>query len=295
MRIEGVYHILTTPFGDDRALDEASLVRLVDSVVALGVDGLTILGVAGEAHRLSDGERARAVALVMDRVAGRVPVAVGTSTDGTDSAIAASVAAEAAGAAAVMVAPPTFLQAGPALTAHYRAIADAVGVAVILQDFPPVNGVTLGPSQMADLIAAVPAITCVKLEGAPTPLRIADLRSLVGDGVTIVGGLGGMYLLDELRRGADGTMTGFAFPEALLEIHRAWRSGDRQAAARAYQRWLPLLVFEGQTGVGLAVRKELLRQRGFIASAHVRRPGTGLDERLRADLAETLRASGVTP
>ncbi|HEY7200689.1 MAG TPA: dihydrodipicolinate synthase family protein [Candidatus Dormibacteraeota bacterium] len=288
MRIEGVYNILTTPFGDDGSLDEASLARLVESILGLGVDGLTILGVAGEAQKLAEAERARVIALVMETVAGRVPVCVGTSADGTGVAAAASVAAEAAGAAAVMVAPPTFLQAGAGLTAHYRAVAEAIGVPVILQDFPPVNGVTLSPRQMADLVAAVPSITCVKLEGVPTPPRVGDLRSLVDERVTIVGGLGGMYLLDELRRGASGTMTGFAFPEALVEIWRAWRAGDRAGAAEAYRRWLPLLVFEGQTGVGLAVRKELLRRRGFIASAQVRRPGTELDPRLAEDLSETL-------
>ena len=293
MRIEGVFHILTTPFHDDGSLDEASLSLLVASILALGVDGLTILGVAGEAQKLSESERSRVTALVMEAVAGRVPVCVGTSADGTANTIAASIVAEAAGAAAVMVAPPTFLPAGHALTAHYRAVAEAIRVPVILQDFPPVNGVMLSVCQMADLVAAVPAIACVKLEGVPTPLRIGDLRPLVDQQVTIVGGLGGVYLLDELRRGASGTMTGFAFPEALVEICRAWRSGDRSAAARVYQRWLPLLVFEGQTGVGLAARKELLRRRGFIATAHVRRPGGELDPRLRDDLSETLRLLGI--
>jgi len=151
-----------------------------------------------------------------------------------------------------------------------------------------VNGVTMTPAAIAALVEAVPAITTIKLEGTPTPQRTAQTLDLVAGRATVLGGLGGMYLLDELRRGASGTMTGFAYPEVLVEIWRAWRSGDRRAAAESYARYLPLLVFEGQPGVGLAVRKAILRRRGLIDHAVVRHPGPALDQRLADDLEETL-------
>jgi 4-hydroxy-tetrahydrodipicolinate synthase len=286
--LAGVYNILTTPFHEDGGLDGESLRRLTGAVVGAGVDGITVLGVAGEAQKLSGAERDQVVGTVLEVVAGRVPVFVGTSQEGTDTTVAASVAAERAGAAGVMVAPPAFLQPGPALTEHLRRVAAAIGLPVILQDFPPVNGVTMSPAAMAALVEAVPAITTVKLEGTPTPQRAAQTLELVAGRATVLGGLGGVYLLDELRRGASGTMTGFAYPEVLVEIWRLWRAGDRRAAAECYARYLPLLVFEGQPGVGLAIRKAILRRRGLIGHAAVRHPGPRIDAGILDDLEETL-------
>ena len=287
-RLSGVYNILTTPFMPDGAVDGESLRRLTEGVVAAGVDGITVLGVAGEAQKLSAGERDQVVCSVLEVVGGRLPVFVGASQEGTETTIAASRAAERAGAAGVMIAPPAFLQPGPGLTEHLTRIAEAISIPIVLQDYPPVNGVTMSPQAMAELIKAVPAITTIKLEGTPTPQRTAQTLALTGDRATVLGGLGGMYLLDELRRGASGTMTGFAYPEVLVEIWRAWCAGDRSAAAAVHARYLPLLVFEGQPGVGLAIRKEILRRRGLIDNASVRHPGPRIDQGILDDLEETL-------
>lgn len=287
-RVSGVYNILTTPFLPDGAVDSDSLRRLTEGVVAAGVDGITVLGVAGEAQKLSAAERDHVVGSVVGVVGGRIPVFVGASQEGTDTTIAASRAAEQAGAAGVMIAPPTFLQPGSGLTEHLKRIGEAISIPIILQDYPPVNGVTMSPQAMAELVRAVPAITTIKLEGTPTPQRTAQTLALTGDRATVLGGLGGMYLLDELRRGASGTMTGFAYPEVLVEIWRKWCAGDRPAATDVYARYLPLLVFEGQPGVGLAIRKEILRRRGLIDSAMVRHPGPRIDQGILDDLEETL-------
>lgn len=287
-RLTGVFNILTTPFLPDGGLDLSSLRRLIEGVVGAGVDGITVLGVAGEAQKLSGEERSEVVTTALEVAGGRVPVFVGASQDGTDVTVAASLEAERAGATGVMIAPPTFLQPGPALTEHFGRIGGAISIPIILQDYPPVNGVTMSPQAMAELVRAVPAITTIKLEGTPTPQRTAQTLALVGDRATVLGGLGGMYLLDELRRGASGTMTGFAYPEVLVEIWRAWRTGDRRSAAGIYARYLPLLVFEGQPGVGLAIRKEILRRRGLIEHAAVRQPGPRIDQGILDDLEETV-------
>jgi len=293
--LRGVYNILSTPFEPGGALDERSLRRLVEVTIGMGVDGITILGVAGEAQKLTEDERRRVTQLVMEVNAGRVPIIVGASRDGTEPTIAACQEAEAAGADGVMVAPPTFAQPGAGLTQHFIRIGEAIGIPIVLQDFPPVNGVTLSPQAMADLANAVPAITTIKLEDPPTPQRTAQtLELLAGERqVTIVGGIGGMYLLDELRRGGSGTMTGFAYPELLVRIWQAWDSGDRQAAAETYYRYLPVLIFEGQPKLGVAVRKEILRRRGLIEHATVRQPGPRLDDGSAADLTEMLAATGI--
>jgi 4-hydroxy-tetrahydrodipicolinate synthase len=291
--LHGIYNILTTPFRLDGSLDEESLRRLTDSVIGMGVDGITILGVAGEAQKLTENEKRRLTEIVMEVNAGRVPIIVGASRDGTDTTIAACRDAEASGASGVMIAPPTFSQPGPAMIEHFRRVGASIGIPITLQDYPPVNGVTLSPRAMADLVEAVPNMTTVKLEDPPTPQRIAQTLALTGDQVTIVGGLGGMYLLDELRRGGSGAMTGFAFPEVLVGIWKAWRSGDRDTAARLYYQYLPVLVFEGQPRLGVAVRKEILRRRGLIDHAVVRHPGPKLDDGTVSDLIETLGYTGV--
>ncbi len=286
--LTGVYNILSTPFSPDGALDLDSLRRLTEATVQAGVDGITILGVAGEAQKLNTSERETVIRTVMEIAGPHIPIIVGTSQDGTDLTIEASRLAVDLGAAGLMIAPPAFLQPGPGLTEHFRRIAEAVEAPIILQDFPAVNGVTMSPRQMADLCEAVPSITTIKLEDAPTPQRTAQTLALTGDQISVVGGLGGMYLLDELRRGAAGTMTGFAYPEVLVSIVNAWHKGDRQAANEVYYRALPLLIFEGQPKLGVAIRKEILRRRGFIDHATVRHPGPVLDDGTAADLTETL-------
>ncbi|MCO5177543.1 MAG: dihydrodipicolinate synthase family protein [Thermomicrobiales bacterium] len=292
--LAGVYAILTTPFLSDGILDEPGLRRLVEAAIAAGVDGLTALGVAGEAHKLTELERERVVELTIATVAGRVPVIIGASRESTEATIESCRAAERAGAAGVMVAPPTFVAPGPGLTRHFARISDAVPLPMTLQDFPPVNGVTLSPSDMAGLVEAAPTIVTVKLEDPPTPQRIAQLVELLGDrDVSIVGGAGGLYLLDELRRGARGTMTGFAYPEVLVRIWTGWKSGDHAAAADCYYRYLPLLVFEGQPKLGVAIRKEILRRRGLIANALVRQPGPQLVPPILDDLEQTLTWLGM--
>jgi 4-hydroxy-tetrahydrodipicolinate synthase len=291
--LRGVYNILTTPFTPDGALDEASLRRLTGAVIDMGVTGITILGVAGEAHKLTEQESRRLIDVVMDVNAGQVPIIVGASRDGTDTTIAACRDAEEAGAAGVMVAPPTFSQPGPGLIEHFRRLGESVSIPIILQDFPPVNGVMLSPRAMADLVEAVPSITTIKLEDPPTPQRIAQTLALLDGRASIVGGAGGVYLLDELRRGSTGTMTGFGFPEVLLEIWKSWCRGDRSQAAATYYKYLPVLVFEGQPKLGVAIRKEILRRRGLIDTALVRQPGPKLDDGILEDLRQTLADTGI--
>jgi 4-hydroxy-tetrahydrodipicolinate synthase len=286
--LRGVYNILSTPFLPTDRLDGTSLRRLIEVNIAAGIDGITVLGVAGEAQKLTDDERRAVLKMTIETVAGRVPVIVGISRDGTLPTTEAARTAEEAGASGVMVAPPTFLQAGKVLTEHFRRVGEAVDVPIVLQDYPPSNGVVLTPRDLADLVRAVPSILTIKLEGVPTPLRIAQTLDLVGDRITIVGGLGGMYMVDELRRGSSGVMTGFAYPEVLVAAWKAWSTGDKDLATALLYRFLPLLAFEAQQGISVAIRKVALRLRGHIDHDFVRPPAAALDPRLIDDLVETI-------
>ena len=290
----GVFHILATPFCEDGALDIAGFPRLIESVLSTGVNGLTILGIAGEAHRLTDEERRRVVETVVKETRGRVPVAVGVSASGTHLATAFARMAREHGADALMVAPPTGLKNLEAVAEHYRIVAAATGLPIVLQDEPVTTQVNMPAPFIAQVCAKIALIQAVKLEEPPTLPKITRLRALFGDRVAIFGGLGGVYLFEELSRGADGAMTGFPYPEALRAIREHFVAGRRDEARALFYRWLPLIRYESQPGAtpgtAVGIRKEILRRRGWIASALVRPPAPALDAATQTELDELLAA-----
>jgi 4-hydroxy-tetrahydrodipicolinate synthase len=291
IRFEGVYHVLCTPFTDEGELDLESLTRLTETVVGCGVDGLTVLGVMGEAHKLTEAECAQVLETVRNVASDRVPIIVGASHKGTIPAIAAGRQAVRHGATAVMVAPP--IGAGEALTDHMRQIADSVRAPIVLQDYPVGSGIELTVPAIVDLIEQVPEIVCVKLESPPTGRRSAAVLALLRDRVTVLGGLGGVYLADELRHGTHGTMTGMAYPEGLLEICSSWRAGDSGRALEIYARLLPMLVSDSQPVTGLSFRKHVWFERGVISCPEIRSPGARLTPLERRGLLETLAIVGL--
>jgi 4-hydroxy-tetrahydrodipicolinate synthase len=290
----GVFHILATPFTDDGALDVAGIPRLVEAVLATGVRGFTILGIAGEAHRLTDDERRRVVDAVVKEVRGRVPVAVGVSASGTHLAAGFASMAREHGADAVMVAPPAGARSLDAVAEYYQAVAAAARLPVVLQDEPVTTQVVMPAPFLARLVDELPAVEAVKLEEAPTPPKLSRLHALAARRVPVFGGLGGVYFFEELSRGAAGTMTGFPYPEALRDIHAHFAAGRRAEARALFYRWLPLIRYESQPGAvpgtSLAIRKEILRRRGWLASARVRPPAAALDAATPEELTELIAA-----
>ena len=294
IRWSGVFHILATPFREDGLLDTDGLPHLVESALATGITGFTILGIAGEAHRLTDEERRRVVERVVKEVGGRVPVAVGVSASGTHLATAFARMAREHGADALMVAPPAGLKNLDAVAEYYQTVAAATGLPIVLQDEPVTTQVTMPAPFIAKVCADVSKIEAVKLEEPPTLPKITRLRALLGRRVAIFGGLGGVYFFEELSRGADGAMTGFPYPEALRAIREHFIAGRRDEARALFYRWLPLIRYESQPGAtpgtAVGIRKEILRRRGWIASALVRPPAPALDADTHAELGELLAA-----
>jgi 4-hydroxy-tetrahydrodipicolinate synthase len=276
---DGVYTVLPTPFTEKGSVDLKSLEQLTDFLLGLGIDGLLILGVMGEAPKLAGAERTQVIETVMARVGSALPVIVGTSHASARGAREFSRAAADLGAAGVMIAPPRLGRPDQDSTVRY--FDDAVSglpVDVVLQDHPVSSGVLLNSGAIADLVRRVPAIQHVKMEDSPSPRKVSELRRLLGDSVKVYGGLGGVFLLEELRAGANGTMTGFAFPEILRDVVRAHQAGEAREAAKVFYRYLPLIRFEFQDEIGLAVRKRVYRLRGVIRHDAIRSPGVELDE-----------------
>jgi 4-hydroxy-tetrahydrodipicolinate synthase len=291
--IAGVFNILATPFDSALAVDFASLRRLVDFQLDKGAHGLTILGVLGEAAKLSVEERRQVVQVVMETVAGRVPVVVGTNHTVTATCISLSREALAAGAAGVMIAPPCFEKpTDAAVLAFYGDVANAIDQPIVVQDYPPVNDVIMSPDLLAALAERIPNIRHLKLEDPPLMQKIGAVRART-DKYRIFGGLGGMFFLEELRRGAAGTMTGFAFTEILVAIYAAFRDGRRADAERIFDHYLPLIRFENQPVINLSIRKELLYRRGAIACPALRPPFASVDEGTGQELSWILGRVGI--
>ena len=284
----GIYVISATPFTDDGQLDLDSSDRLGEFYLAEGVDGLTILGVMGEAPKLNEAEQLEFCRRVLKRIDGRVPVIVGVTNPGVDNLVRLAQASMDAGAAGVMIAPLPGLRTEEQVYAYFARVFEQLGdaVPVCLQDYPPANNVYLSVTTVKRLIDDFPQLVMFKHEDLPGLKKLSQLRASAEQGrrrVSILSANGGLYVPQELRRGADGVMTGFAFVCMLVEVFRRFSAGKADEAENLYDLYLPLLRHEQQFGIGLALRKEILRRRGAIRSAAVRQPGPLLDA---ADLGE---------
>jgi 4-hydroxy-tetrahydrodipicolinate synthase len=288
--IHSVFNITPTPFQDDGALDLDSLRRLTAFTRETGVAGMTILGVLGEADKLTDGERDRVIATTLEAAGSEFPICVGTTHAGTDGCVAFSRRAQELGAAAVMVAPPRMARVNEtALERHYQAVADAIDIPVVVQDFPPaVGGLLMSVEVIARIGAASPKLRVLKLEDEPSPMKVSQVRAANPD-IVVLGGLGGMMFLEELRHGAHGTMTGFAYPEILVDIFHRYTTGDIDGATAVFYRYLPLIRFENQPRINLAIRKHIYHRRGAIRSPRARAPYAPVDAETLADLDDILR------
>ncbi|HEY6569042.1 MAG TPA: dihydrodipicolinate synthase family protein [Candidatus Limnocylindrales bacterium] len=291
--LRGVWNIVPTPFLPDGELDVASIPRLVSFVRATGVDGLTILGVLGEAARLGDEERTTVLRTALEAAAGSIPICVGVSHASTDRAIVYAREAEAAGAHSVMLAPPPLARpTDAALRRHYLAVASAISIPVVVQDHPASSGVPMSVDFLLALAVEAPSCRVIKLEEEPTPPKAGRLVDGSPD-VIVLGGLGGEMLIEELRRGSHGTMTGFGFPEILVAVVRRWFAGDRDGAAALFDRYATVVRFENQAILNLAIRKVVYQRRGAIAHATLRAPGMPPDAGTLADLDDLLRRTGL--
>jgi len=289
-----VYSVLPTPFRGGGDVDTDSLKRVVDLIVGAGVNGVTALGVTGEVSRLNERERYVVVETVVQQVAGRAKVIVGASADGVRTCVEYSREAKKLGAAAVMVSPPRALKLNSeSVVNHYKALADAVDLPIVVQDYPPISGFAMEAGLLARIAKEVPAARTIKLEDPPTPFKTSRILAAAGDTkVAILGGLGGVFLIEELLAGAAGVMTGFAFPEVLVKVVTLYRAGKIDEAADVFYRFVPLMRFEFQEGIGMAIRKEVLRQRGALADGSTRAPGAVLDDVTRAALDRVLQWTG---
>jgi len=288
----GVFVIAVTPFNEDGSLDRASVDRMVDFYYEKDADGLTILGMMGEAPKLTQAESIEVARQTIKRSADK-PVVVGVSASGLAAIGELTNAVMDLGAAGVMVAPPSSLKTDEQIIGYYRNVVETVGadVPVVLQDFPLSTGVQISSKTLGVILEAHPSIVMVKHEDWPGLQKITDLRQAEANGrrrTSILCGNAGVFLTEEMQRGADGAMTGFPYPEMMVGVCRLSQEDRFDNAQDLFDAYLPLMRYEQQPGLGLAVRKYILMKRGAIASAAQRRPGAALSKTAIAEVEKLI-------
>lgn len=284
----GVYSIAPTPFLPDGAIDWSSVDGMVDFYERAGVDGLTILGIMGEAPKLDASEAVDLVRRIVGRT--RLPVIVGVSAPGFAAMRGLARSAMEIGAAAVMIAPPPSLRTDDQIVTYFRQASEAIGEDVpwVLQDYPLTLSVVMTPGVIRRIVADNASCFMLKHEDWPGLEKISVLRGFQRDGamrpLSILTGNGGLFLDFEMERGADGAMTGYPFPEMLVDVVRLSLAGERDAAHDLFDLHLPYLRYEQQQGVGLAARKYVMMKRGAIASDTQRKPGSALTAAARDEI-----------
>jgi 2-keto-3-deoxy-L-arabinonate dehydratase len=288
-RFRGVFPIVNTTFREDGALDLESQLRLVRFLLEAGARGLGLFGVASEGYTLSAEERRTLTRAIVAEAAGRVPVVVSSGHTGTDQAAALGREAESLGADALMVLPPYFLKPdAEGVFEYFRAISAAVRVPIMVQDAPLMTGVAMGVDLLARMHRELPRVTLVKVEAPPTAPKVTALRARA-EGLAIFGGLNGQFLLEELGRGAVGTMPGGDLTDAFARIVDRFERGDEDGAREDFARHLPLIRYELQPGLGVSVMKTNLKAAGVIASARVRHPTSAIDAVAEREVAALRR------
>jgi 4-hydroxy-tetrahydrodipicolinate synthase len=283
--------MLPTPFDEDGEVDTTSFARLVGAARTANCTGMVTLSVMGEAPRLTDAERGPILDAVVAACGDDLTVTVGVSAE-SGRALASRVRdAQSAGATAAMVAPAKMGKPNPTATfAYYAAAQEVTDVPIVIQDLPEQNGAHLDPAFIRKLHTELPEAKYLKVEDPPTPQKVTRVVEATGDSMGIFGGFGGAFLFEELRRGAIGTMTGFAYPEVLVAVHQYIASGDVERARSIFYKWIPLIRYENSAGIGLAIRKEIMKRRGFTTTADVRPPSPHIDDSTRAELDDLMGA-----
>jgi dihydrodipicolinate synthase/N-acetylneuraminate lyase len=294
--LAGVLPILPTIFTDSGAIDEAGTRRVLEYVVGAGASGIVFPGLASEYDTLTMDERLHMTAQVGHWVDGRIDFVVGASAQTTDDAAAYALAGARAGAAAAMILTPHSMAGDLAsMAAFFRDIHASAGIAVMLQNAPAPMGIGLALDKVAMLAREVDGIRYVKEEAPPSGQRITELSALAGDSLDAVfGGAGARYVIDELTRGARGTMPACEITELHVAMYDHFIAGKTAQARTLFERTLPLLNM--QAIFRWRLTKAVLQRRGLIDSAHVRAAGAKLDRFDRIELAALLdRLSDLLP
>ena len=280
----GVFPIVVTPFTESYALDEKGLRDLVRFCLRAGVQGLVGPANASEFSTLSDDERKRWIEIVVAEAAGQVPVIASATSGHAMPAIALSRFAQQVGAKGIMSMPPHVQHPDAAgCYAYYKALSEALDIPIMVQNYIAPIGTPMSPDLLARMCRELPQVQYIKEETFPSSRMLSATIAAAGTLCRgVFGGQGGLYLVDEYRRGSVGNMPACEIPDVQVVLWNTLEAGDLTGARALFNRVLPLINYERQYGVGLY--KELLYRRGVIQTRVCRTPGKELDDHDRAEV-----------
>ena len=289
----GTHFMLPTPFTEDYEIDFHSLEKLLEVSISAKCKGVVTLGVMGEANRLLDTERLEIMKFVISKINQRLPVTVGVSSDSNYVLKSRILEAQKLGASSLLICPPRLNKPNNLSILEYYKIAQTYSeIPVVLQDLPSESGVFLDINMIKKLHSEFPIIKMIKLEDPPTPPKISNILNEIPN-ISIFGGLGGAFFLEELRRGATGTMTGFAYPEVLSSIYDIVTKANYDMAKKIFNYCIPLIRYENSPGIGLSIRKNILKHRGIIKYDYVRKPTPEIDTNTKKELSYILDSLNI--
>lgn len=276
MELKGIYPIVPTPFLDNGAVDYASIERLVDAMAEKQVHGLAIMGALGEGPKMTDTERTEIIKLFRKRMPADMHLVVGTRAPATDPAKLQAEKARDLGADALLLGPHGIQKDKPLLE-YYQQVSAAAKIPCIIHDYPAVTGITMSVDLITKMFETAEYVQYIKLEDPPTGMKMQALQKTVGEKLKVFGALGGNYALEELQLGAVGIMTGFVYAELLVQLYNYARAEQWDEAKQLFYDFLPLTRWEFQPGVGISLRKHLLKRMSVFTSTKVRHPGMEAD------------------
>ncbi|MBC2710179.1 MAG: dihydrodipicolinate synthase family protein [Desulfosarcina sp.] len=288
MILEGIYPIVPTPFLADSSLDLASIERLINFMADKKVRGLAIMGALGEGHKLTEQERAEVISAYRARLPEGMHLIVGVRAPATDPAVKMVRSARNLGADAILLGPHN-IQKDTALLGYYQQVAKAAQIPCVIHDYPAVTGITMSVELIGKMFETAPNINHIKLEDPPTGAKMQALAESAGPGLNVFGALGGMYAFEELERGAVGVMTGFVYAELLVQLFDLCHDQQWEQAAGLFYDFLPLIRWEFQPGIGVSLRKHVLKRLGVFTTAKVRHPGPDADPKTVKQLFRIVR------
>jgi dihydrodipicolinate synthase/N-acetylneuraminate lyase len=280
----GIFVIVVTPFTAGYELDEASLRKQVRFCIEAGAHGLVGPANASEFPTLSDDERKRWIEIVVSEAGGQVPVVAATTAGHALPAVALSRHAQAIGADGIMAMPPHVLHPDArGCYDYFRALSAAVELPICIQNYNPPVGTPMTPELLARMCRELRHVEYIKEETLPEPRQLGGTVRVAGDACKgVFGGQGGIYILDEYRRGAAGNMPACQATDVHVAIWNKLEASDQAGARALFNRLLPLINYERL--YGLAVYKEVLYRRGIFATTVSRAPAQQLDDDDRAEL-----------
>ncbi|NCG34905.1 MAG: hypothetical protein GWO78_02775 [Dehalococcoidales bacterium] len=281
MNNNGVHFMMPTIFNDKNEIDLESMNSICECAKNSNCKGLVLLGVMGEAHRLSEEERNLLIEKISE-IAKKLSMILTVGVSAESGYLVSKYATKASefGAEQVMVAPPIMKKPNEkVLYRYYQEVNNAISkeTKIVIQDLPEQSGVYMSPEFMVNLDNKLDKVNSIKLEDPPTPSKITKIAKIKNQDLKIFGGLGGLFFLEELMRGASGTMTGFAFTEVLVEIYDLFSKNKIEEAKKIFYKWLPLIRYENTVGISLSIRKEILKQRKITKFSYVRYPTPSMD------------------